>query len=393
MPLDTGAQGGRCLADLVSPVDLESFWRDFWPGQPFVTHGPLARLPSVFADPRFADLPTLSSHYRGRVLFGRGRAGPRSILVHDVEAAPLYDMGLSLYLPDIEAMAPECADFLRSLERELGLGEGQARITAWASPAADGIACHFDAEDVFSVQLAGTKRFQVAETPALVHPVGAQYGPGIPPSPDLYPQAAGGFPDPDDVPFTEVVMQPGSVLFLPRGFWHRTEADANSLSISIILSSPPVLDVLLGRLRDLLLQDPAWRMPVHAARLPSENAGSAEGYGAARLAELAGIIASITPADLLGGAEEPAASIGRDTLFQRIPGAPPAGSPDRATYPDGAGDRAFVDWALEGRAAFSLSEASQRFAELGGMRLEALLERLIAEGVLRRLPYRRMPGL
>jgi hypothetical protein len=296
-------------------------------------------------------------------------------------------MGLSLYLPDIEAMLPEAGVVLRTLERELGLAEGDARITAWASPAADGIACHFDAEDVFSIQLAGAKRFHVAETPALIHPVGAQYGPGIPPSADLYPQVPAGFPDPDDFAFTEIVMLPGSVLFVPRGLWHRTEADADSLSISIILSPASTADILLGRLRDLLLQDPAWRRPALGPPRRIDHPGGAEGWAADLLRELPHVVASITPADLVGMRWDARESIGPGTLFQRIPETRRGEEPE---FGSETGEETFLEWIDRTTAAFTVSEASGHCASIGPERLEALLMRLVDAGVVRRLPYRRL---
>ena len=44
-------------------------------------------------------------------------------------------------------------------------------------------------------------------------------------------------------------MAPGSVLFLPRGTWHYTQAGEPSLSISIVLDPPAALRCLLDQLR------------------------------------------------------------------------------------------------------------------------------------------------
>lgn len=58
-------------------------------------------------------------------------------------------------------------------------------------------------------------------------------------------------------------MQPGSVLFMPRGTWHHTEAEVDSLSISIALNPPVQVDHFLSQMKATLLQDPAWRAPCY----------------------------------------------------------------------------------------------------------------------------------
>lgn len=65
--------------------------------------------------------------------------------------------------------------------------------------------------------------------------------------------------------FTTVEMKPGSVLFLPRGTWHRTESEGDSMSVSIAVDTPPAVDYIVAQLRMLLLQDPRWRAPLYGA--------------------------------------------------------------------------------------------------------------------------------
>ena len=60
-------------------------------------------------------------------------------------------------------------------------------------------------------------------------------------------------------------MKPGSVLFIPRGTWHRTTAAQDSFAISIGIRPPSVLESFLEQLRYLLLQDPEWRRPLYGA--------------------------------------------------------------------------------------------------------------------------------
>ncbi len=287
------------LKAFLYPIDIADFRKQFWPDEVFVIHGPLQRLPPPFTNPELSDVRQLFPRYAGRVLFSKGTRSPRAILMQNVDPLQLYNMGLSLYLPDVEPIVSGASAFLRELEKDLGLEEGCARITAWASPSADGIACHLDAEEVFSIQLQGVKRFYVAEKKAITSPVGMQFGPGIPPHPDLFLQVSDGFPEPEKFEFTEIEMKPGSVLFMPRGVWHRTEADQDSLSVSVILSPESAADRLLRELRSLLLQDQAWRRPLYDALSADGRSHGALDLVRDLLARLPDLVKTISADDLV----------------------------------------------------------------------------------------------
>ena len=177
----------------------------------------------------------------------------------------LFNMGLTVYLDNIQPCLPKSPLVLQALERNLGIPPGTARIGAFASPPGDGAACHYDTEDVISIQLTGSNAFHVAPVEEVRYPVGMQYSPGSTPDTDLYPQVAGRFPEWKDAKFDCFEMRPGSVLFMPRGTWHRTEANEPSLSITIALRPPSAAELILENARWLLLPDASWRKPLYGA--------------------------------------------------------------------------------------------------------------------------------
>ena len=83
-------------------------------------------------------------------------------------------------------------------------------------------------------------------------------------------------------------MVPGSLLFLPRGTWHHTASEEDSLSITIVLSPPSAMEQLLPVLRSLLLQDTAWRRPQYAGRADMDD----------RLASLVSAVKQLRPEHL-----------------------------------------------------------------------------------------------
>lgn len=233
-----------------------------WPSAIRVRHGPTARLPELFQQPLLHSLELLADRYRGPLSFGRGLRSPQTFDSH-ANAASLLQSGLTVFMQDVAGTLNGAPAFLRQLERELGVRTGSARLSAFASPGDDGVSCHYDAEEVISIQLLGRKTFQLAPMTEIPMPYGAQFGPDMVAVENLYEQARAGFPDPAHVTFETHKMQPGSVLYLPRGTWHKTEAQEPSLSLSIVIRPPVLAEALLGWLKPWLLGNPRWRLPLY----------------------------------------------------------------------------------------------------------------------------------
>jgi JmjC domain len=270
------------LQVLLGAEVLDEFFDDYWPDRVFVAHGDKERLPEALLDKELNEFDALSRRYKGIVsFFGDARSG-HMVPVEGIEAAAPYRCGLSVYLTDVSPYFPEIERLIRKLELELGVNEGCARAGVFAAPNSCGISCHYDAVDVFSIQLHGTKKFDLAPVTELRYPWGSQHISGNRPTDDLYPQATEGFPEWENAEFQTVEMRPGSVLYMPRGHWHRTEAAGDSISVSIGMQPPSAAECVLEQLRLLLLQDPAWRKPLYGAW----GAGAMRGVAIERAADL-----------------------------------------------------------------------------------------------------------
>lgn len=311
------------LAGLTAPYSVSRFLSDHWPERTFVAHGDPARLPAFLRAPELASVEALSRHYRGGPLrFTQGRRYQKMVRLDQVDAMGLYRMGLTLQFEDIAPVVQGTAAALRQLEYELGINPGAARISAFASPVEDGLGVHFDAQDIFSIQLTGQKRFHIAPVEELQFPCGVQFVPGSEPFDELYPQAGGGFPVAERASFTTVDMRPGSVLFMPRGTWHYTESTGDSLSVSIGLYVPAALDSILSQLRLLLLQDPAWRRPLYGAWGDAAARATAQAKADALLAELPQRAAQLRSKDIvahMGSQSARLLAIQADDRFQKAP--------------------------------------------------------------------------
>lgn len=251
------------IQNFFGSLGSDAFMSGHWPRNAYHEHGDVRRLPPLFQAPILKDLETLSRIYRGPGFYFAGEGS--TLLPLDRPAIELYRAGHTVYFGDVAPFIRGSRIFLAALEEELGVTPGCARMGVFASPQNNGAAVDYDTKDVFSIQLAGQKKFNIAPVKELANPAGMQYSTNTTPRPIHYPQMAAGFPDPADAEFTGINMAPGSVLFMPRGMWHYTEAGQDSITVSIVVNPPPAVDAVLGQLKFILLQDSRWRSPLYRA--------------------------------------------------------------------------------------------------------------------------------
>ena len=373
-----------------------------------------ADLAQVFGDAARFDLDALLS-WRGVVQAdaatrdARGHQVQQSIAEHELR--DYYARGWTL-CADVgahEGVARCLASFTESFVVPEGLGFAKA----YASPPGAGFALHADAHEVFVLQLAGEKRWRYGAAPALPAPAasfkveGASVVYAAPLGGPVLDDQGAPLAAARDEELLDVVLEPGQVLYLPAGTWHRTEALSESLALSV---SPPLLparDVALSLLAELL-DTPAWRLSV--------NGPDAIDALGARLSELASTLAQMDRRSLLRAyaaraatrralldagptpSEEQGAPLSRGTLLARTSSAPMMVT----LAPDEAGQEAAFfyqhaeELALPGAAhlvlralcrceSFTLEEALAWDPSLREDTLHELLSALLGAGVLRRV--------
>jgi ribosomal protein L16 Arg81 hydroxylase len=400
------------LAALIAPHSAREFLRDYWPDKPFAAHGEPVRLPAFLRAPELESVETLSRVYRGNLRFTSGRRYQKMLAIDQVHAASLYRMGLTVQFEDISPCIAATSADLRRLEAELGVATGAARASVFSSPLADGLSVHFDAQDLFSIQLKGTKRFRIAPVRELPFPCGTQFVPDTEPFDLLYPQVAGGFPDAAAAEYTTVDMKPGSVLYLPRGTWHETESGGDSLSVSIGLYLPSAADCVLEQLQLLLLQDPDWRRPLYGGWGDRAGRDAVATRLSRLIAKLPGACADLRGEDMLANLlppEQRLADIAPGSRFQKTPHSRLETEPGTAArsyayevvqirlsdpnYGERGSTRlevapeaaAVFRWIGASRAAFSAAELARQFPAFPFALHRQLLEAAARSGLIRML--------
>jgi len=296
------------LAPLLHPLPLDVFLAERWTRLATAAHGPPERLPAWTAAPELQSPAAWGRAFRGVGIVSRVSEARTAPVTYDgAAAAPevFHAMGLTQSFPRAEASIPGCAAWLASLAEELGVPADALHAQVFVSAREEGLGWHFDAHDVLVVQLRGAKRWWVAPNRHLTLPVDEQFSPGMRPPLAHLAAAPGGLPEgePPDDDVAAIDLLPGSVLYVPRGTWHRTASlDDLSLSVSVASHAPIVADVVLAQLRAVLLQDETFRANAYGLTQRGPLAPQARAAVDRTLAALPGCARALTAEDLFTAA-------------------------------------------------------------------------------------------
>jgi hypothetical protein len=145
-----------------------------------------------------------------------------------------FEQGATVVLQGMHHSWPPLGEFCRVLEGELG---HPAQANAYFTPReAQGLPVHHDTHDVFSLQVAGEKRW-------LVYPPAVE----LPLKDQRYTAQLGG----PGEPVHDVLLRPGDTLYLPRGWLHEAKTSSfDSLHITVGVNVRTWIDAIKGALAD-----------------------------------------------------------------------------------------------------------------------------------------------
>ena len=188
-----------------------------WPDQPFMGIGPVERLAGL-CDYGFDELIAMKRKF-AKAFFHTMDGGSAGIVIPPGEERAHYDLGHTVYFHSLRS--PGMDAWISAIDAELGLVHGVTRVSAFASRRGAGLKPHYDQNDNFVCQARGTKRWRIAPNEHVRHPT-TGHTVGAVPTRRASLEAPRGFPPGMPSPFYEVEMEPGSVVFMPRGTWHDT---------------------------------------------------------------------------------------------------------------------------------------------------------------------------
>ena len=250
------------LASLISPCTVNDFILSSWPEEPFVVHGlgktiePLKNLSFLQSvDSMLGVWPHLVQAHLPLVADESS-----AIDVLPGEAKRLFDDKMGLLFNNVQTVHPLLNPWLENIKKELGLPASTfARCIVYATPDGKGTAAHFDQNINFVLQMQGIKKWKLSPNLHAENPT-QRFTIGQPIDSELATYAHASMPI--SMPLEdqrEIILKPGSMLFVPRGYWHSTEADGEALALNFTFSQPTYADLFLAALRSRLLLSSEWR--------------------------------------------------------------------------------------------------------------------------------------
>jgi 50S ribosomal protein L16 3-hydroxylase len=228
------------LDELLGPVPRAEFLERFYLRQPFARAGGCRRLvenvgwplvEAVLASPGVDALAV-----RGAELWPGG--APKA-----EQARSLLADGYTIRVRHAERHDAGLTDLARAFTRAFG---GAVDVHLYATPAGQqGLGLHYDAEEVFILQAAGSKEWSVRKNTVNPWPLAET----IPADQRAEREVS---------PAQVCELRPGDWLYVPGGHWHRTRAGEESVSLSIGIMTATAVDVY-DWLRRELLGDLRWR--------------------------------------------------------------------------------------------------------------------------------------
>jgi ribosomal protein L16 Arg81 hydroxylase len=227
------ARNGLSLEGLLAPIGVESFFRDYWEKAPLLlsrdnpnAYAGLLSMADVehviaFTRPKFVDTAAVAAGAPRATTVVQGWLADRQL--HDEARYPgidelqrVYAQGKTVVIMTVQQRWMPVAALCRSLE---AVFHCPAHANLYLTPkGAQGFAPHFDPHEVFVLQLEGMKHWRIYQSARKFPLVDERF--------DV---ARDRLPEP-----REVRLEPGDLLYLPRGFVHEAfTAETASLHLTV----------------------------------------------------------------------------------------------------------------------------------------------------------------
>lgn len=249
------------LAALLGPNSVTEFLAESWPHEPFEVHGLTNEVDALTSIPFLKSLEEMAAQWPGQVQVHLPDVKDESSAIdaRPLEAMKLFANKMALLFNNVHTQSPVLQEWLLAIAKDLGLPNSTyARCMVYATPDGKGTAPHFDQNINFVLQLHGTKTWWLAPNMSVENPT-ERFTMGQPIDPELASYAYEAMPTEMPEPQRKVVLNPGSMLFVPRGYWHRTEAEGEALALNFTFNQPTWIDLFTLALKSRLLLSPDWR--------------------------------------------------------------------------------------------------------------------------------------
>jgi ribosomal protein L16 Arg81 hydroxylase len=245
----------RSLANLLKPYSLEEFLERNWTSKAvYIGNEDNKKFARLFSWEKLTYL--LNFH---ELKYPDIRLALNGKVLDESENANLIKWcqeGATLIINQVHKFIPEIAFFTSEIKYDVGYGVQVNAYCSW--PGQQGFSTHYDTHEVFILQVDGKKQWYV-------FPDTIKY-----PLPE---QKSASFSPPEGEAYLSCILNPGDVLYIPRGHWHYAVAlDEPSLHLTLGLHCKTGIDFLEWLVTEFREKE-TWRksLPLRVDTAPINN--------------------------------------------------------------------------------------------------------------------------
>ncbi|MEO2266504.1 cupin domain-containing protein [Pseudoalteromonas sp. YIC-656] len=209
------------VSQVLAPCSAQQFFDEYLGKKPLVVKGKGSRFNIAGEDPKGKILSDYKKYASTLTCHAHSPSGPppHARPVNDASAflglvSEYHKLGYTVRIPDVTDLFANLTEFTRSLEKLVNNEVGV--VVFWSAPGA-AAPVHYDEVDVFVIQLQGTKRWFISNEPSTL--------------PNKWKNA--GEPASTLTNYQTLDVEPGDLIYLPRGTVHTVQSTSESLHLSI----------------------------------------------------------------------------------------------------------------------------------------------------------------
>lgn len=261
------------LQALIHPMTLEEFFTHYEKNEPVVIHHPQEALTDLRNIDFLSSLESLLAKWPHRIQAHLPdlRDEASSIDTNPKDAQKLFKNGMGLLFNEADRISPLLQNWLQSIQKDLGISsQTYSRCLVYATPDGKGTAPHFDQNINFVLQIHGTKIWKLAPNEHVINPL-TRHTMGTEPDSEMDGYLEDDLPTQMPQKVQTIELKPGSLLFVPRGYWHETEAKGEALALNFTFTAPTWIDLFTTALRSRLTMSPEWRATANGVTDPNRR--------------------------------------------------------------------------------------------------------------------------
>jgi len=226
------------LEALLHPMELEIFFDQYWNEKALFLPGCPGKFSGLFDRVAF-DLG-LQHCVDLKVGYTDDKGWPAHFNIRPEQVEEMLRSGKTVCASGIDSGDPKLTAFLKRISEHFAVF-GRLFFNSYLSPDNAGFGLHLDHHPVMILQIEGRKRWWYSREPGLREVL---TNVSFPHDRNVLKLPWVTVTRPDEASLSEVILNPGDILYMPKGTWHRAQAIGGSLGLTLAMESASPLELI-----------------------------------------------------------------------------------------------------------------------------------------------------